>query len=253
MLNKCYELIENVFNGEKSLSDCIYGKPETFNEHLLIECLKWYEYKVKNCGNPDYYEQLARCIIKYFINSYLNKRSCFYVHNYIFRGEKGYPPAIYVWRVYRCILKRIPKHATVKKTIYFSYPFNLFTYKNRRGLLYERNAFIFINEDCQTSLYITKKIENKIINKKFNDKKSEDYYTNYTDYYTKEDITRVNEQWQKQVIKLEEILDKKEKEIKELNEKIKEMKEINERNKILDDKRSEIKNRINKILQLINN
>lgn len=253
MLNKCYELIENVFNGEKSLSDCIYGKPETFNEHLLIECLKWYEYKVKNCGNPNYYEQLARCIIRYFINSYLNKRSCFYVHNYIFRGEKGYPTAIYVWRVYRCILKRIPKHATVKKTIYFSYPFNNLTYKNRRGSLINRgNAFIFINEDCQTSLYLTKKIENKIINKKFNDKKSEDY-SDYTDYYTKEDITRVNEQWQKQVIKLEEMLDKKEKEIKELNEKMKKMNEINERNKILDDKRSEIKNRINKILQLINN
>ena len=220
---------------------------------------------MKKCGNPNYYEQLARCIIRYFVNSYLDKRSCFYVHNYIFRGEKGYPPAIYVWRVYRCILKRIPKHATVKKTLYFSYPFNNLTYKNRRGSLDKRgNAFIFINEDCQTSLYLTKKIENKIINKKFNDKKSEDYYTDYTDYYTEEDITIINEQWQKQLRKLGEIVDEKEEKIKELNkilnDKEKEIKELNEKmkeikefNKILDNKRSEIKNRVNKVLQLIGN
>lgn len=244
MLHDCYRLMENVFSGEVSLKDAICSDPETYNEYLLLSCLNWYQYKVNKCENRNYYEQVARCIIKYFVNSYLDETLSTYVHNYVFEEDRRYPAAIYVWRVYNKLLKGVPEKAlNNKKPINFG-NFKFLTDKNSQDydLLWRASSVSLSNEwegkDSWTHVYITTKIEPyKIENAKEKEEKRKE----------KEEM---KEELEERVRELEARCDKNEKKIKELEEK------LNDKNKrieeILKEKKDEMRERINKILELIN-
>ena len=317
-LYDCKFTIEHVFQAETAVQNCTCGKPETYNEYLLLACLDWYLKRVEHDkdGDKNFYEQIARCIIKYFVNSYLDESQCTYVHNYIFQERNHLPSADDVWKVYCEILKKVPKKAIKNKKPVKVGVLRFLTMENSiDSYLLNRSLNVSLSDvwegEGNTKIYITMEIDPLILHKeekvkemkkleetckekdkkikelteKVNDNKKEwsdlvvdlqkkikeftdkvRFYQGltykefagyvYDDRYSEErwtpmDVVNLEAYWKDQVRELEETCDKKDKQIKELNDKLNDKdKKIEE---IIKDKKEEIQERINKILELINN
>lgn len=212
-LYNCGLMIVHVFNGVFPLKHCICGTPETYNEYLLLECLDWYQGKVNGVdGDKNFYEQIARCIIKYFVNSYLDKTQCTYVHNYIFQERKHFPSADDVWKVYCEILKKIPEKAIKNKKPVKGGDLRFLTRENSKdSYLLNRSLDVSLSDvwegEGNTEIYITMKICPLIIKNEEDLKKM------------KEKEKALNKEWEQRLKKLEETCYQKDKQIKELTEK----------------------------------
>lgn len=325
-LYDCKFTIEHVFQAETAVQNCTCGTPETYNEYLLLACLDWYLKRVEHDkdGDKNFYEQIARCIIKYFVNSYLDESQCTYVHNYIFQERNHLPSADDVWKVYCEILKKVPEKAIKNKKPVKVGVLRFLTRENSiDSYLLNRSLNVSLSDvwegEGNTKIYITMEIDPLILHKeedlkkmkekvkalnkeleetckekdkkikelteKVNDNKKEwldqvvdlqkkikeftdkvRFYQGltykefagyvYDDRYSEErwtpmDVVNLEAYWKDQVRELEETCDKKDKQIKELNDKLNDKdKKIEE---IIKDKKEEIQERINKILELINN
>ena len=255
-LYDCKFTIEHVFQAETAVQNCTCGTPETYNEYLLLACLDWYLKRVEHDkdGDKNFYEQIARCIIKYFVNSYLDESQCTYVHNYIFQERNHLPSADDVWKVYCEILKKVPEKAIKNKKPVKVGVLRFLTRENSiDSYLLNRSLNVSLSDvwegEGNTKIYITMEIDPLILHKeedlkKMKEKVKEMKKLEEEQYKKIKELTeKVNDnkkEWLDQVVdlqkKIKELIEKVNHKDKEEKEWLDQVVDLQKKNKELNDK-----------------